>query len=67
MSFMASKLVTGGILALIGLVTLKVIMFLIGGTFAILGLFFKLLPIAIVLFLAWKLIRYLGRPDTAGS
>lgn len=67
MSFMASRLVTGGILALIGLVTLKVLMFLIGGTFAILGLFFKLLPIAIVLFLAWKLIRYLGRPDTAGS
>lgn len=64
---MSSRLVTGGILALIGLVTLKVIMFLIGGTFAILGFFFKLLPIAIVLFLAWKLIRYLGRPDTAGS
>ena len=67
MSIMSSKLVTGGILALIGLVTLKVLMFVIGGTFAILGLFFKLLPIAIILFVAWKLLRHLGRTDTAES
>ena len=67
MSIMSSKLVTGGILALIGLVTLKVIMFVVGGAFAILGLVFKLLPIAIILFVAWKLLRHLGRTDTAES
>lgn len=67
MSTMSSRLVTGGILALIGLITIKVVMFIIGGTFAILALFFKLLPIVIVAWLAWKLIRYMGRSNSTDS
>lgn len=62
MSIMSSKLVTGGILAVIGLITLKVIMFLVGGTIAIFAVLLKLLPIVLIVWLGWKLIKYLGRP-----
>lgn len=64
MSSMSSKLVTGGILAVIGLITLKVVMFIIGGTIAIFALLFKLLPILIIAWLAWRLIKYVGRKDS---
>jgi hypothetical protein len=67
MSTMSSKLVTGGILAVIGLITLKVIMFVIGGTVAIFALLFKLLPIILVAWLAWRLLKYLGRPASSES
>lgn len=62
MSIMSSKLLTGGILAVIGLITLKVIMFLVGGTIAIFAFLLKLLPILLIVWLGWKLIKYLGRP-----
>jgi hypothetical protein len=64
---MSSRLVTGGILAIIGLITLKVIMFVIGGTVAIFALLFKLLPIVLVVWLAWRLLRHLGRPASSES
>jgi hypothetical protein len=62
---MSSKLVTGGILALIGLVTLKVVMFLVGGTLAILGVFLKLLPLLIIGWIIWRLLK--PRPSTASA
>jgi hypothetical protein len=67
MSIMRSKLVTGGILAVIGLITLKVIMFLVGGTIAIFAFLLKLLPILLIVWLGWKLIKYLGRPAPTES
>lgn len=42
-------------------------MFVIGGTFAILGLVFKLLPIAIILYIVWKLFGSPGRTDSAAG
>ena len=67
MSTMSSRLVTGGILAVIGLITLKVVMFLIGGTIAIFGLVFRLLPILLLVWLGWRLIKYLKRPASTES
>jgi ABC-type multidrug transport system fused ATPase/permease subunit len=67
MSTMSSKLVTGGILAVIGLIALKVVMFVIGGTVAIFALLFKLLPIILLVWLGWKLIKYLSRPASSAS
>jgi len=67
MSIMSSKLVTGGILAVIGLITLKVIMFVIGGTVAIFALLLKLLPIVLVVWLVWRLVKNLGRPANSES
>jgi hypothetical protein len=64
---MSSKLVTGSILAVIGLITLKVVMFLIGGTIAIFALILKLLPIVLLVWLGWRLIKYLGRPAPSDS
>ena len=55
MSIMSSRLVTGGILAVIGLITLKVVLFLIGGTIAIFALLLKLVPILILAWLGWRL------------
>jgi amino acid permease len=62
MSIMSSRLVTGGILAIIGLITLKVVMFLVGGTIAIFALVFKLLPILLLVWIGWKVIKRLNRP-----
>ena len=58
---MSSKLVTGGILAVIGLITLKVVMFLIGGTIAIFALLFKLLPILLIGWILWRVVRSLTK------
>ena len=62
MSIMSSRLVTGGILAIIGLITLKVVMSVIGGTIAIFALLFKLLPILLLVWIGWRIIKRLGRP-----
>jgi hypothetical protein len=61
---MSSKLVTGGILAVIGLITLKVVMFLIGGTIAIVALLFKLLPFLLI---GWLLWRFMKRGSGSGA
>jgi hypothetical protein len=62
---MSSKLVTGGILAVIGLITLKVVMFLIGGTIAIFALLFKLLPILLIGWILWRVVRSVTREKPA--
>lgn len=64
---MSSKLVTGGILAVIGLITLKVLMFIIGGTLAIVGLLFKLLPLLLIAWLVWRLLRPGSRSEPAAD
>ena len=62
---MSSKLVTGGILAVIGLITLKVVMVLVGLTVGFFALLFKLLPILIIGWLVWRLVKYVSRPREA--
>lgn len=64
---MSSKLVTGGILAVIGLITLKVVMFLIGGTIAIFALLFKLLPILLIGWILWRVVRSVTKEKPAAE
>lgn len=64
MSPFAGKILTGSILAAIGLMTVKFVLALISGTFALLAfLFTTVLPIAIGVWLVVKLVRYMKRSD----
>jgi hypothetical protein len=62
---MSNKLVTGGVLAVIGLITLKVLGVILGLTVGFFALVFKLLPIFLIAWLVWRAVKYLGRPSTA--
>ena len=62
---MSNKLVTGGVLAVIGLITLKVLGVILGLTVGFFALVFKLLPIVLIAWLVWRAVKYLGRPSTA--
>ncbi|HSJ13220.1 MAG TPA: hypothetical protein VK939_02320 [Longimicrobiales bacterium] len=64
---MSSKLVTGGILAIIGLITLKVLTFIIGGTIAIFALLFKLLPVLLIAWLVWRLLKSGSRSEATAD
>ncbi|HEX6694015.1 MAG TPA: hypothetical protein VF035_04840 [Longimicrobiales bacterium] len=61
---MSNKLVTGGVLAVIGLITLKVLGVILGLTVGFFALVFKLLPIVLIAWLVWRAVKYLGRPST---
>ena len=64
---MSSKLVAGGVLAVVGLITIKVLMFFVAGAVAVFALMLKLLPIVLIVWLVWRLVKYVGRPSTATS
>lgn len=60
MSSFGGKVLTGSILAAIGLITVKVLVALVSGLLALLSfLFFTVLPIALIGWLLLKLFRYL--------
>ncbi|MBR9990883.1 MAG: hypothetical protein KFH98_14070 [Gemmatimonadetes bacterium] len=60
MSSFGGKVVTGSVLAVIGLITLKVLGAVFFGFMALIGfLLFKVLPIALVIWLGMKAIKYL--------
>jgi hypothetical protein len=60
MSSFGGKVLTGGVLAAIGLITIKVVVALISGFMALLSfLFFTVLPIAIVAWLVVKVYKHL--------
>ncbi|HSJ31725.1 MAG TPA: hypothetical protein VK933_09835 [Longimicrobiales bacterium] len=60
MSSFGGKVVTGSFLAVIGLITLKVLSALFLGFMALFGfLLFKVLPIVLIVWLGMKAIRYL--------
>lgn len=62
MSILGSRMLTGSILAVIGLITVKVLGTVFGAILAFLSfLFFTVLPIALVAWLVMKLIRALTR------
>ena len=61
---MSNKLVTGGVLAVIGLITLKVLGVILGLTVGFFALMFKLLPIVLIAWVIWRIVKYLGRPST---
>ena len=62
MSIFGSRMLTGGILAVIGLITVKVLTALFGAVWGFLGfMLFTVLPIALFAFIAWKLLKAITR------
>jgi hypothetical protein len=60
MSSFGGKVLTGGVLAAIGLITVKVIMGVVSGLMALFGfLIFTVLPILLVAWLVLKALGYL--------
>jgi cation transporter-like permease len=64
---MSNKLVTGSVLAVIGLITIKVLGFLFFATLGFFGLMFKIIPIILIAWVIWRVVKYIGRPSTAES
>jgi len=61
MSVFGSKLLTGSVLAVIGLITVKLIMAIVGAVSGFVSLLFSLLPILLIGWLVMKVIKHLGR------
>lgn len=62
MSIFGSRMLTGGILAVIGLITVKVLTALFGAIWGFLSfVLFTVLPVALVAWLAWKLLKAMTR------
>lgn len=61
MGIFSSKLLTGSVLAVIGLITVKVIMAIVGALSGFVSLLFSLLPILLIGWLILKVIKHLGR------
>ncbi|HEX6309404.1 MAG TPA: hypothetical protein VFZ69_14505 [Longimicrobiales bacterium] len=60
MSSFGGRVMTGGVLAVIGLVTVKVLVALVSGFMALLGfLLFTVLPIVLIAWLVIKAIKYM--------
>jgi hypothetical protein len=56
---MGAKLLTGSILAVIGLFTVKLVLWLVAGVAAFLGfILFTVLPIVLI---GWLVLKFLGR------
>jgi hypothetical protein len=58
---MSNKFVAGGILALVGLITIKILAFIFFATLGFFGLMLKLLPILLIIWLVWRGIKYFSR------
>ena len=62
MTVLGSKVLTGSILAAIGLITVRVLMALFGAIMGFVSfVLFTVLPLVLVAFLAYKLLKYLTR------
>jgi hypothetical protein len=64
MSSFGAKVLGGSFLAVVGLITIKVLVAVVSGVMALLGfLFFTVLPIAVVGWFVLKAIRYMKNGD----
>lgn len=62
MSSFGGKVLTGGVLAAIGLITVKVIVALVSGVMALISfLLFTVLPIALIGWLIFKAVKYMKK------
>lgn len=60
MSSFGGKVLTGSVLAVIGLITVKIVLALVSGFMALMSfLLFTVLPIVLIGWLAFRLIKYL--------
>lgn len=58
MSIFGSKLLTGSVLAVIGLITVKIVMALVGAVTGLFSLLLSLLPILLVGWLVLKVLKH---------
>lgn len=66
MSSFGGKVLTGGVLAAIGLVTVKVLVALVSGAMAVFSfLLFTVLPIAVIGWVVLRVIRHLTKEKPA--
>jgi hypothetical protein len=64
MSNFGAKVMTGSVLAVIGLITVKVVLAVVSGFMALLGfLLFTVLPIVVVGWILLRIVKSLGRSD----
>ncbi|MGH7555652.1 MAG: hypothetical protein ACREMQ_21845 [Longimicrobiales bacterium] len=61
MTIFSSKVLTGGILAVIGLITVRILMALFGALMGFLSFLLSLLPIVLLIWVALKVFKYLTR------
>lgn len=62
MSTFGARVVTGSILAVIGLITVRVLMAVFGAVMGFMSfMLFTVLPIVLIAWLAFKLLKYLTR------
>jgi hypothetical protein len=61
MTVFGSKLLTGGILAVIGLIVVRLFMALFGAAMGLISFLFSMIPIVIGAWLLYKLFKYLTR------
>jgi uncharacterized membrane protein required for colicin V production len=64
MATFGANVLTGSILAMIGLITVRVIMALFGMVMGFFSFVLSLLPIVLVAWLGYKLLKYLTRDKT---
>lgn len=68
MTIFGSRMLTGSILAVIGLITVKIVTALFGAIWAFLAfMLFTVLPIALFAWLAFKLLKALTREKKTGA
>ena len=64
MTAFGSRVATGGILAVIGLLTIKFVIALVTGALGLMAfLLFRVLPLILIAWLAYKGLKYLTKPD----
>jgi hypothetical protein len=65
MSSFGARVLTGSVLAVIGLITVKAIVSVASGLMALISfMLFTVLPVVLIGWLLFKLVKYLGKEDT---
>jgi hypothetical protein len=65
MSSFGARLLTGSVLAVIGLITVKAIVAVASGLMALISfMIFTVLPVVLIGWLLFKLVKYLGKGDS---
>lgn len=57
MTIFGSRMLTGGVLAVIGLITVKVLMALFGALAGFVSFLFSLIPILLIAWIGWKVLK----------
>jgi hypothetical protein len=65
MSSFGARVLTGSVLAVIGLITVKAIVAVASGLMALISfMLFTVLPVVLIGWLLFKLVKYLGKGDS---